>query len=180
MAIYGHASTEEQPPQVYINSVILWKAHHMEIPTAQYRRHRVGYSVSAIIGFLAAWQGYYWLATGSALAFFGWLFLIIGIVACVGCTWTAIRHSMVLELNQEGVWYKEHTYDWRSLRSYAIRKEVGEGSLFVYLILFFTDGREPLEIQLDWLENSELIPEQMEVYAKQFGVPFDGIERKEV
>ncbi|NML39591.1 hypothetical protein HHL17_20495 [Chitinophaga sp. G-6-1-13] len=171
---------KEEACAVHGNVLILRKAYHMELTTVQYRRHRLAYSVSAVIGFLAAWQGYYWLASGSVSSFFGWVFLIIGLIACCGCTWTAIRKSLVLELNQEGVWYKEDTYDWHSLRSYAIRKEVAEGGLFVYLILFFMDGREPLEIQLDWLENNEAIPEQMEAYAKKFQVRFDGVERKEI
>lgn len=152
----------------------------MALPTVQYKRHRVAYTVAAVIGFLAACQGYYWLATGSVASFFGWIFLIVGLIACGGCTWTAIRYSLVLELNQQGILYKRDTYDWSSLRSYAIRREVGESSLVVYLILSFVDGRAPLEIQLDWLENSESVPEQMEVYAKYYGIPFDGVERKEV
>ncbi|MVT08369.1 hypothetical protein [Chitinophaga tropicalis] len=152
----------------------------MELPTVQYRQHRLAYSVAAVFGFLAACQGYYWLATGSVSSFLGWIFLIIGLMAFCGCSWTAIRKSLVMELNHEGIMYKKAIYAWNSLRSYAIRKEVGESSLFVYLILSFNDGREPLEIQLDWLDNSESVPEQMEVYAKFFQVQFDGIERKEV
>ncbi|QJB31642.1 hypothetical protein HF324_09755 [Chitinophaga oryzae] len=152
----------------------------MTLPTVQYRTHRIGYSVAAVCGFLAAFQGGYWLVTGSVAAFFGWLFLIIGLIAFVGCSWTAIRNSLVLELNQEGIMYRKDIYGWRTLRSYAIRKEVGESSLFVYLILSFTDGRAPLEIQLDWLDNSESVPEQMGIFAASFGIPFDGVERKEV
>ncbi|MBC9933119.1 hypothetical protein [Chitinophaga qingshengii] len=152
----------------------------MEPSTVQFRTHRVGYSVSAIIGLLAACQGLYWLVSGSVGSFFGWLFLVIGLIACIGCSWTAIQHSLVLELNQEGILYKKHTYSWHSLRSYAIRKEIAEGGLFVYLILFFVDDRAPLEIQLDWLENNEAIPDQMAVYTKSFGIQFEGVERKEV
>ncbi|WP_343671033.1 hypothetical protein [Chitinophaga sp.] len=152
----------------------------MELPTVQYRRHRLAYSVAALFGFLAACQGCYWLVSGSVGSFFGWLFLIVGLIACCGCSWTAIRNSLVLELNQEGIMYKKETYGWKSLRSYAIRKEVGESSLFIYLILSFIDGRKPLEIQLDWLDNNESVPEQMEVYAKIFQIPFDGVEKKEV
>nr|WP_295871996.1 hypothetical protein [uncultured Chitinophaga sp.] len=152
----------------------------MALPTIQHRRHRVAYSVAAVMGFLAAFQGGYWLATGSVASFFGWLFLIAGLIAFVSCSWTAIRNSLVLELNQEGIMYRKDTYPWGALRSYAIRREVGESSLCVYLILSFTDGRSPLEIQLDWLDDSESIPEQMAAYAESFRVPFEGVERKEV
>lgn len=152
----------------------------MALPTVQYRRNRVAYSVAAVMGFLAAFQGGYWLVTGSVASFFGWLFLLIGLIALTGCSWTAIRHSLVLELNQEGIVYKGDTFSWSSLRSYGIRKEIGESSLVVYLILSFADGSAPLEIQLDWLENSESIPEQMAVYAASFRIQFDGTEKKEV
>ena len=152
----------------------------MELPTVQYRRHRLAYSVAAVLGFLAACQGCYWLANGSVSSFFGWIFLIIGLIAFFGCSWTAIRNSLVLELKHDGIMYKKDTYGWNSLRSYAIRKEIGESSLFVYLVLSFNDGREPLEIQLDWLDNSESVPEQMKVYAKFFQIRFDGVEEKEV
>lgn len=152
----------------------------MELPVVQYRRHRVAYTVAAVAGFLAACQGYYWLATGSVASFFGWIFLVAGLLACCGCSFTAIRNSLVLELNQEGIMYKKDTYGWSSLRSYAVRKEIGESSLFVYLVLNFKDGRTPLEIQLDWLDNSESVPRRMEQYAKFFQVQFDGVEKKEV
>lgn len=152
----------------------------MALPTVQYRRHRVAYSVAAVMGFLAAFQGGYWLVTGSVASFFGWLFLLAGLTAVTGCSWMAIRNSPVLELNQEGVVYKGDTFSWSSLRSYGIRKEIGESSLFVYLILTFADGRAPLEIQLDWLDNSESIPDQMAVYAASFQIQFEGTERKEV
>lgn len=152
----------------------------MELPTVQYRRHRLAYSVAAVLGFLAACQGFYWLASGSVSSFFGWIFLIAGLIAFCGCSWTAIRNSLVLELNQEGIMYKKDTYGWNSLRSYAIRKEIGESSLSTYLILSFNDGRESLDIQLDWLDNSESVPEQMDVYTKFFQIQFDGVEKKEV
>jgi len=151
----------------------------MQLPPVKYRRHRVAYSVTAVFGFLAACQGCYWLVSGSVGSFFGWMFFIIGLAALVGCSWTAIRNSLVLELNQEGIWYKKETYGWNSLRSYTIRKEVGESSLFIYLVLSFKDDREPLEIQLDWLDKSESVPEQMEAYAKFFQVRFDGLIKKE-
>jgi hypothetical protein len=152
----------------------------MALPTVQFRRHRIGYSVAAIIGFLAAWQGYYWLKSGSVALFFGWCFLIVGLIAGVGCSWTAIRHAVVLELNQEGIIYQKDRYAWNTLRSYAIKKVIGEGSLAVYLILSFTDNRAPLEIQLAWMENSDSIPDQMKVYASYFQIQFNGIEKKEV
>lgn len=155
------------------------KMTNPELPTIQYRSHRLGYSVAAVLGFLAAWQGYYWLASGSVTSFFSWIFLIVGVIAFLGCTWTAILNSLVLELNKEGVMYKKVTYSWNSLSSYAIRKEIGESGVFVYLLLSFKDDREPLEIQLDWLDNSESVPEQMEVYAKNFQIKFDGVEKKE-
>lgn len=152
----------------------------MQLPIVQYRRHRLAYSVAAVFGFLAACQGYYWLAHGNVASFFGWLFLIVGLVACCGCCWTAIRNSLVLELNQQGIMYKKDVYGWNTLRSYAIRKETGESSLSIYLVLYFNDSRNPLEIQLDWLSNSESVPEQMAAYAKFFHIGFDGIVRKEV
>lgn len=152
----------------------------MKLPTVQFRRHRLGYSVAAIMGFLAAWQGYYWLTSKTVALFFGWFFLIVGLIAGLGCSWTAIQHSVALELNQEGILYQKHTYEWSSLSSYTVKKVIGESSLTVCLILFFKDGREPREIQLDWLENSESILDQMEVYASFFQVPFNGIEKKEI
>jgi len=152
----------------------------MELPTLQFRKHRLGYSVAAIIGFLAAWQGYYWLTSKSVALFFGWSFLIIGLIAGIGCSWTAIRHAIVLELNKEGIIYQGDTYEWNTLSSYAIKKVIGEASLAVHLILSFKDGREPLDIQLDWLENSESVLSEMKVYASFFQIPFNGIEEKEV
>ena len=152
----------------------------MELPIVQYRRHRVAYTVSAVIGFLAAFQGGYWLLRESVPAFFGWLFLIIGLIAFGRCTWFAIKNSLVMELNHEGILYKGYCYAWNTLRSYGIRKEVAESGSFNYLILCFNDGRNPLEIQLDWMDNNESIPEQMEVYAKAFKVGFDGVVEKEV
>jgi hypothetical protein len=86
----------------------------------------------------------------------------------------------VLELNHEGIVYKGYCYGWNTLRSYAIKKETGESSSFSYLVLCFTDGGDPLEIQLDWMSNSESIPEQMELYAKAFQVSFDGVVKKDV
>lgn len=152
----------------------------MELPIVQYRRHRLAYSIAAVLGFLAAAQGYYWLASGSVASFFGWVFSIVGLIAFCGCCWIAIRNSLVLELNHEGIMYKKDIYDWNTLRSYAIRKEIGESSLFVYLILYFNNNRDPLEIQLDWLNNSESVPEQMESYAKFFHIRFDGVVTKKV
>ena len=152
----------------------------MELPIVQYRRHRVAYSVAAVIGFLAACQGFYWLASKSVAAFFGWLFLTIGLVAFVRCTWVAIKNSLVMELNHEGIMYKKYCYAWNTLRSYAIRNENGESGSFNYLILHFNDGGASLEIQLDWMDNNESIPEKMAVYAKAFQVEFDGVVKKEV
>lgn len=94
----------------------------MKLPTVQFRRHRLGYSVAAIIGFLAAWQGYYWLTSGTVALFFGWLFLIAGLITGLGCSWTAIRHSVVLELNPEGIIYQKDSYKWNSLSSYTVKK----------------------------------------------------------
>jgi len=152
----------------------------MELPTVQFRRHRLGYSVAAIIGFLAAWQGYYWLTSRSVALFFGWFFFIVGLIAGLGCSWTAIRHTVVLELNQEGILYQKDIYRWDTLSSYAIKKVIGESSLAVYLIVSFKDGREPLEIQLDWLENSGSVLDQMDIYASFFQIQFNGIEKKEI
>jgi len=87
---------------------------------------------------------------------------------------------VVLELNQEGIIYQKDAYEWNSLSSYTVKKMIGESSLTVYLILFFKDGRELLEIQLDWLENSESILDQMEIYASFFQIQFNGIEKKEI
>jgi len=151
----------------------------MELPVVQYRRHRVGYTVAAVIGFLAAFQGGYWLARKSVPSFFGWLFLTIGLIAFGRCTWVAIKNSLVLELNHDGIKYKGYCYGWNTLRSYAIREENSESGSFNYLILCFNDGLS-LEIQLDWIGNSESIPEQMEVYAKTFQISFDGVVKKEV
>ena len=151
----------------------------MPLSAIQYRRHRVAYTVAAVVGFLAAFQGAYWLLRHSVAALISWIFLVAGLVTFFGCTYTAIRNSLVLELNRKGIWYKKESYDWKSLRSYSIRKEVGEGSLFVYLILSFNDGRKPLAIQLDWLDNNETIPDQMEIFAKEFHIQFDGVERVE-
>lgn len=94
----------------------------MELPTIQFRRHRLGYSVAAILGFLAAWQGYYWLTSRTVALFFGWFFLIVGLIAGVGCCWTAVRHAVALELNPEGIIYKKDTYEWNSLSSYRVKK----------------------------------------------------------
>lgn len=152
----------------------------MELPIVQYRRHRVAYTVAAVIGFLAAFQGGYWLASKSVASFFGWLFLTIGLIAFVRCTWVAIKNSLVMELNHEGIMYKKYCYAWNTLRSYSIREETGESGSFNYLILCFNNGSDPLEIQLDWMDNNESIPEQMEVYAKAFQVGFDGVVKKEV
>ncbi|WP_162277600.1 hypothetical protein [Chitinophaga rupis] len=136
--------------------------------------------MSAIIGFVAAFQGGYWLLRESVAAFFGWMFLILGLIAFVRCTWFAIKNSLVMELNHEGIMYKKYCYAWNTLRSYGIRKEVGESGSFNYLILYFNNGGAPLEIQLDWMDNNESIPEQMAVYAKAFQVEFDGVVKKEV
>lgn len=152
----------------------------MELPIVQYRRHRVAYSVAAVIGFLAACQGFYWLISGSVASFWGWLFLTIGLIVLSRCTWIAIKNSLVLELNHEGIKYKKHSYAWHTLRSYAIREETGESGSFNYLVLCFNDSGDTLEIQLDWIGNNESIPEQMEVYAKAFQVSFDGVVKKEV
>lgn len=152
----------------------------MQLPVVQYRRHRVAYSVAAVFGFLTACQGYYWLAGKDVASFFGWIFLIVGLIVFCGCCLTAIRNSLVLELNGEGILYKKELYGWNTLRSYAIRKEIGESSLFIYLVLYFNDSRNPLEIQLDWLDNSESVPEKMEAYAKYFHIGFDGVIRKEI
>lgn len=152
----------------------------MELPIVQYRRHRVAYSVAAVIGFLAACQGFYWLASGSVASFFGWFFLTVGLIAFGRCTWVAIKNSLVMELNHEGIKYKGSCYAWNALRSYGIRKETGESGSFNYLILYFNDGGGALEIQLDWMDNNESIPEQMAVYAKAFQVEFDGVVKKEV
>ncbi|HEY8920736.1 MAG TPA: hypothetical protein VIM87_30070 [Chitinophaga sp.] len=152
----------------------------MELPIVQYRRHRVAYSVAAVIGFLAACQGFYWLASKSVASFFGWLFFVIGLIAFGRCTWIAIKNSLVMELNHEGIMYKGSCYGWNILRSYGIRNENSESGSFNYLILYFNNGSDPLEIQLDWMDNSESVPEQMEVYAKAFNVGFDGMVKKEV
>ncbi|WP_217605692.1 hypothetical protein [Chitinophaga sp. GbtcB8] len=85
-----------------------------------------------------------------------------------------------MELNHEGIKYKGSCYAWNTLRSYGIREETGESGSFNYLILYFNDGGGALEIQLDWMDNNESIPEQMAVYAKAFQVEFDGVVKKEV
>jgi len=74
--------------------------------------------------------------------------------------------------------YKGTCYGWNTLRSYAIRNENDESGSFNYLLLYFNNGSVPLEIQLDWMDNNESIPEQMEVYAKAYQVGFDGVMKK--
>lgn len=152
----------------------------MELPVVQFRRHRLAYTIAAVIGFLGAFQGAYWLVTGSVASFFGWLFLVSGIIAGCGCTFTAIRNSLVLQLSKDGILYKKVLYGWNSFRSYAIREEVAESGSFMYLVLNFRDNREPLGIQLDWIDKHETIPDQLKVYAKEFQIGFEGVERKEI
>lgn len=152
----------------------------MELPVARYRNHRIGYTVLAIAGLLIACQGGFWLIKDGVLSFWGWLFLLIGLPVCTVSAWRAASRSVVLELNHNGIQHRSGFYGWHTLAGYAIRKEVGESSTFNYLVLRFNGQKEPLDIQLDWLENSESLEEHMAAYAGAFKISFDGLVRKEV
>ena len=152
----------------------------MELPIVQYKRHRPGYLVSACLGLLVVCQACFWFAEDGVSSFWAWPFMIIGLIVSIRCCWLAFDKSVVLELNHEGIKYKRDLYGWDTLYSYAIRKEVGEASLFMYLLLSFKEHKDPLEIQLDWIDDSESVPEQMAAYAGVFKINFDGIIKKEI
>jgi hypothetical protein len=152
----------------------------MELPIVQYKRHRLAYSVAAFMGLLAASQGCYWFVEDGATSFLAWIFMIIGFIVFIRCCWMAFDKSVVLELNHQGIRYKGDLYGWDTLCSYAIRKEVGEASLFMYLLLRFKERKDQLEIQLDWMDDMESVPEQMAAYASVFKINFDGIIKKEI
>lgn len=110
----------------------------------------------------------------------GRISLFIGFIVFIRCGWMAIEHSVVLELNQEGIQYKRDFYGWNTLHSYAIQEEEGEGGSFNYVVLRFKGHKKGVHIQLDWLENMESVKEQLAVYAKAFQLPFEGVIRKEI
>lgn len=152
----------------------------MELPIVQYKRHRLGYSVSACLGLFVVGQACFWFAEDGVSSFWAWLFMIIGLIVSIRCCWLAFNKSVVLELNHEGIKYKGDLYGWETLCSYAIRKEVGEASLFMYLLLRFKERKDQLEIQLDWMDDVESVPEQMAAYAGVFKISFDGIIKKKI
>lgn len=152
----------------------------MELPVIQYKRHRVAYTVCAVLGLLPIGFGIYGLIRDDASSVWNWILLIVGLIISIRCGWLAITHSLVMELNHEGIQYKEHFFAWNTLSSYGIREEMSDGGSFTYLTLCFKKGGNPVEIQLDWIEDYESMPEQMTVYANAFQIGFDGIVRKEV
>jgi hypothetical protein len=102
----------------------------------------------------------------------------MGLIISIRCGWMAISHTLVLELNHEGINYKKNFYRWNSLSSYALRNEIDERGSYTYLILYFNEGLDSLDIQLDWIDDHESVPEQMAAYAKAFKVRFDGTINK--
>jgi hypothetical protein len=153
----------------------------MELPVVQYKRHRVAYTVVAILlGLIPLGMGCYGLIKEGSSSIWSWILFVVGLIIFTRCGWLAITHSLVMELNSEGIQYKEYFFSWNTLNSYGIRDEVGEGGSFTYLVLRFKDGKDPAEIQLDWMEDHESVPEKMAVYASAFQIVFDGVVRKEI
>jgi hypothetical protein len=150
----------------------------MELPPAQFKRHRLAYSIAAVIGLAAFVAGCFLLRGQGASLVFAGIFIPIGLVAAIYCSRSAMNDSVVLEFNREGIRYKKEKYAWTTLRSYAIRKETGEGGSFEYLILNFKGPEPSMEIQLDWLEQQELVAVHMATYAAAFHIGFEGITRK--
>lgn len=149
----------------------------MELPVIQYRNHRVAYTVVAVFGLIDACLGGYWLIMDIA-SVFGWIFLVIGLIVTGRCGWMARSKSVVLELNHQGIQHKGRLYAWNTLRSYAIREETDEGGSFNYLVLYLNGSKDPLDIQLDWIDDMESVQAQMAVYATALQITFDGVVKK--
>ena len=149
-----------------------------DLPIVQYRSHRTAYTIIAVLGLLIAFQSYFWFAYRSV--FVGTMSLLIGLILSIRCGWMALEHSIILELNQEGIRYKRDFYGWNTLHSYAIQEEEGESGSFNYLVLRFKEHKKGLHIQLDWLENMDALKEQIAVYAEAFRLPFEGVIKKEI
>jgi len=152
----------------------------MDLPIIQYKKHRVAYIVSACIGLGAICFGYFPYVRDNHTSVGGWILMGIGLLTFIGCSWSAIDKSIVLELNHEGIKHKAFFYGWDTLRSYSIRKEIAESGSFNYLVLHLKTSDKQLDIQLDWLEDHESVPEKMAMYAGAFHISFDGVTRKEV
>ncbi|WP_316743083.1 hypothetical protein [Pedobacter antarcticus] len=150
----------------------------MELPIVQFKTHRLAYTLAACFGLVPLGFGFYGLVNEDAFSFWYWMLSIVGFIISTHCGWTAISHDLILELNHKGIDYKKNLYPWNTLSSYAIRMEDDERGSYNYLILYFNQGQAPLEIQLDWMDDHESVPEQMAVYAKVFKVRFAGIIKK--
>lgn len=149
----------------------------MQLPTVQFKKHKVACSVAAVISFVLAGM-FYLIFRQEGNIILSWSFLIGGILLSVYCFWNAQSNGVVLELNAEGIKYRNYFYNWSRVHSYAIRIEEDEGGSFNCLVLNLINSKVPLEIQLDWIEDQKSITEHMAVFAQACQIEFVGVLKK--
>ncbi|SDJ51029.1 hypothetical protein SAMN04487898_103120 [Pedobacter sp. ok626] len=149
-------------------------ANTTELTVVQFKKHKVAYTVAAVVSLLLGGMLYFVFKDDGSVSL-AWFFLAAGILLSAYCTWNTFSNAVVLELNPEGIKYKQYFYSWNRLRSYAIRKEEDEGGTFNYLVLNLKNAKVPLEIQLDWINDQKSVTENMAIFTKAFQIEFEGV-----
>lgn len=149
-------------------------ANTTQLTVVQFKKHKVAYTVAAVVA-LALAVMFYFIFKDDGSVSLAWFFLVAGILLSAYCTWNAFSNAVVLELNPDGIKYKQYFYSWNRLRSYAIREEEDEGGTFNYLVLNLKNAKVPLEIQLDWINDQKSVTENMAIFTEAFQIEFEGV-----
>lgn len=149
-----------------------------QLTIVQFKKDKIAYIIAAVVSLALAGMFYLIFRREEGSIMLSWFFLIGGILLSAYCFWNAQSNKVVLELNLEGIKYRNYFYAWNKLRSYAIRVEEDEGGSFNYLVLNLINSKVPLEIQLDWIKDHQSVTHQMSFFAQAFQIEFEGVLKK--
>lgn len=147
-----------------------------QLPTVQFKKHKAAFTLAALV--CLAGVGLFYMIFKDESLLTACIFCVGSLLLSVYCAWNAISNAVVLELNPDGIRYREYYYHWNRLSSYAIRREEDEGGSFNYLVLNLKNSKVPLEIQLDWIDDESSVKEHMAIFAEAYHIQFDGVLKK--